>query len=222
MLYIVPTPIGNLKDISLRAQEVLRSVSLILAEDTRVTGKLLHHYEIKQPMKSFHSNNEHNVLDYFGGMLKAGDDIALVSDAGTPAISDPGFLLCRYCRDHQIPMTCLPGATAFVPALVMSGLPANRFHFEGFLPPKKGRQTRIKILAEKEDTIVLYESPHKIIKCLDQLINILGDRQASLCRELSKLYEEVIHGSLSEIKANLEARQAIKGEIVLVVEGKSE
>ena len=219
MLYIVPTPIGNLQDMTLRGVEILKSVDLILAEDTRVTGKLLKYFEIDKPLRSFHANNEHKVLENIGGQLQSGTTMALVSDAGTPAISDPGFLLTRYCREHNIAVNCLPGATAFVPALVVSGLPANRFHFEGFLPAKKGRQTRITYLSQLESTIVLYESPHKIIKCLGQLNDIMGDRQATLCREISKLYEEIIHGSFTEIKAKLEEKDKVKGEIVLVVAG---
>ncbi len=221
MLYIVPTPIGNLGDFTIRAVEVLKTVELVLAEDTRTTGKLFNHYDIKTSLKSFHLNNEHQVLEYFGGMLKAGKDLALVSDAGTPAISDPGFLLARYCREEGIEVTCLPGATAFVPALVVSGLPCDKFYFEGFLPPKKGKQTRIKALEAFPCTTIIYESPHRIVKCLTQLLEFFNpERKASLCRELSKLHEEVLHGTLQEIHDDLSKRQSIKGEIVLVIAGK--
>lgn len=221
MLYIVPTPVGNLKDFTFRAISVLKEVDLILAEDTRTSGKLLKEYQIETSMKSFHIHNEHRIVEDLISQLNTGTTIALISDAGTPGISDPGFLLTRAARENNIQVSCLPGPTAFVPALVNSGLPCNRFHFEGFLPHKKGRQTRIKILAELEDTFVIYESPHRIIKAIYQLIEFCGeDRQASLSREISKLHEELINGSLKEIATQLESKTSVKGEIVLVVAGK--
>ncbi len=220
MLYIVPTPVGNLKDFTFRAIEILKEVDLILAEDTRTSGKLLKEYQIETSMKSFHIHNEHRIVDELITQLKKGANIALISDAGTPGISDPGFLLSRAARENEVDVSCLPGPTAFVPALVNSGLPCDRFYFEGFLPHKKGRQTRIKYLAELENTFVIYESPHRIIKALGQLIEFCGDdRPASLSRELSKLHEEVINGSLKEIKLKLESKTSVKGEIVLVVAG---
>ncbi len=216
----MPTPIGNLGDITKRSIEVLSNVEIILAEDTRVTARLLKHLGIVKPLKSFHAHNEHKVLQVYGDMVANGTDIALVTDAGTPAISDPGFLLARYCRERNLPVNCLPGPTAFVPALVVSGLPCDKFYFEGFLPVKKGRQTRLKGLATCPCTIILYESPHKIIKTLEHLIPYLGmERQATLCRELSKLHEEVLHGTLHSILEDLSQRKTIKGEIVLVIAG---
>ncbi len=220
MLTIVPTPIGHLEDITLRALNVLKSVELILAEDTRVTKKLLQHYQINKPVKSFHAHNEHKVLASIMESLEAGKDMALVSDAGTPGISDPGFLLVRACVEAEIIVQTLPGATAFVPALVNSGLPCDRFIFEGFLPPKKGRKTRLEQLAQESRTMVFYESPYKIIKTLKALMEHLGaDRRASVSREISKIYEEHIRGSLAEIVADLEARPKVKGELVIVVAG---
>src|SRR5210317_2180651 len=190
-LYIVPTPIGNLKDITLRALEVLKDVDLILAEDTRTSGKLLKHYDISTSMQSHHMHNEHKTIDGLIQKLKSGITMALISDAGTPAISDPGFLLSRACIAQGIPIECLPGATAFVPALVNSGLPSDRFVFEGFLPPKKGRKTRLDELAAESRTVILYESPYKLLKTLSQLIEVCGgDRPCSISREISKLYEE--------------------------------
>ena len=222
MLYIVPTPVGNLKDFTLRAIEVLKEVDLILAEDTRTSGKLLKEYQIETPMKSFHIHNEHKIVDDLVMQIEGGTSMALISDAGTPGISDPGFLICRAAREKSIPISCLPGPTAFVPALVNSGLPCDRFHFEGFLPHKKGRQTRIKYLASLDNTVVLYESPHRIIKAITQLIEFFGaDRAASLSREISKLHEEVINGTLIEIKEKLEAKASVKGEIVLVIASQS-
>ena len=184
MLYIVPTPIGNLEDITLRALNVLKSVDLILAEDTRTSKKLLDHYEIETPMRSFHAHNEHKVLSNIIEQLKVGTDMALISDAGTPSISDPGFLLVRACRENEIELTCLPGATAFVPALVMSALPSDKFYFEGFLPHKKGRQTRLKYLATLHCTFILYESPYRLVKCLQQLAEHCGaERKVAVCRD---------------------------------------
>lgn len=221
MLYIVPTPIGNLKDITYRAVEVLREVSLILAEDTRTSKKILTEYQINTPLKSFHAHNEHAKLEEILELLQNGDDIALVSDAGTPGISDPGFLLSRACQENDIKITCLPGATALIPAIVASGLPCDKFHFEGFLPHKKGRQTRLKYLAELEQTFVLYESPHRLVKCLNQLISFCGeDRQACVCREISKMHEETNKNSLKELLNHYESKDKVKGEIVIVVGGK--
>ncbi|AOR26238.1 16S rRNA methyltransferase [Formosa sp. Hel3_A1_48] len=219
-LFIVPTPIGNLEDITLRAISTLKSVDLILAEDTRTSGKLLKHFEISTPMQSYHMHNEHKILDRIIEKLKSGFEIALISDAGTPAISDPGFLLTRACVAEQIPVECLPGATAFVPALVNSGLPNDRFIFEGFLPIKKGRQTRLKLLAEEERTIVLYESPHKLNKTLEQICLFFGeDRQISISRELTKLFEETRRGTAKELLDHY-SKAAVKGEIVIVISGR--
>ena len=219
-LLIVPTPIGNLEDITLRAISTLKSVDLILAEDTRTSGKLLKHFEISTPMQSYHMHNEHKILDRIIEKLKSGFEIALISDAGTPAISDPGFLLTRACVAEQIPVECLPGATAFVPALVNSGLPNDRFIFEGFLPIKKGRQTRLKLLAEEERTIVLYESPHKLNKTLEQICLFFGkDRQISISRELTKLYEETRRGTAKELLDHY-SKATAKGEIVIVISGR--
>lgn len=222
MLYLVPTPIGNLEDITLRALRILREADLILAEDTRTTGRLLAHYEIDTPQRSFHAHNEHAVLNSLLAQLQSGARIALVSDAGTPGISDPGFLLVRACREAGLPVECLPGPTALIPALVCSGLPADRFYFEGFLPHKKGRQTRLKYLAELPCTFILYESPHRLQRCLQELAEHCGgDRQACVCRELSKLHEEHRSGNLTELQAHFSAKPA-KGEIVVVVGGKRE
>lgn len=219
-LFIVPTPIGNLKDITFRAIEVLKSVDLILAEDTRTTGKLLKHFEISTPSQSHHMHNEHRTIDQLVQKLKSGYTIALVSDAGTPAISDPGFLLSRACIEHNIEIECLPGATAFVPALVNSGLPNDKFVFEGFLPVKKGRQTRLKILAEETRTIIFYESPHKLIKTLGHFCEYFGeDRAVSVSRELTKLYEETVRGTAAEVLAYY-TQKPPKGEIVIIVGGK--
>lgn len=219
-LYIVPTPIGNLKDITLRAIDVLNEVDLILAEDTRTSGKLLKHFEILTPMRSHHMHNEHKIVDTILNKLKGGATIALISDAGTPAISDPGFLLTRACVEHQVEVECLPGATAFVPALVNSGLPNDKFVFEGFLPVKKGRQTRLKFLSEETRTIIFYESPHKLIKTLTQLCEYFGEnRLVSVSRELTKLYEENIRGTLKEV-LEFYTQKPPKGEIVIVLGGK--
>lgn len=220
-LYLVPTPIGNLEDITLRAIRVLKEVDLILAEDTRTSGKLLRHLEVTTPMQSFHAHNEHKVLLRYTELLQQGKKIALISDAGTPAISDPGFLLVREALLHHMAIECLPGATAFVPALVKSGLPNDRFVFEGFLPHKKGRQTRIQHLAEENRTIVLYESPHRLLKALEQFKEVMGgERQASVSRELTKMYEETINGSLDELIQHFNLHQP-KGEIVMVLAGKN-
>ena len=222
MLYIVPTPVGNLKDFTFRAIEVLKNSDLILAEDTRTSGRLLKEYAIETSMKSFHIHNEHRIIEGILEKLSAGLTISLISDAGTPGISDPGFLLCRAARENDIEISCLPGPTAFVPALVNAGLPCDRFHFEGFLPHKKGRQTRLKYLSTLEETFVLYESPHRIIKAIGQLIEFCGEeRPASISREISKLHEEVINGSLAQIKLRLEEKPSIKGEFVVVVGGVS-
>ncbi len=221
VLYLVPTPIGNLADLTFRAVDVLKSVSLILAEDTRTSKKLLDHYEITTPMRAFHAHNEHGVLNQIIEQLQHGADLALISDAGTPGISDPGFLLMRACREANIEVTCLPGATAFVPALVGSGLPSDAFHFEGFLPHKKGRQTRLIYLAALPHTFVLYESPYRLVKCLEQLAEHCGaERKATVARELSKKFEELRHGTLTTLAEHYKA-QKVKGEIVIVVGGKN-
>jgi 16S rRNA (cytidine1402-2'-O)-methyltransferase len=220
-LYIVPTPIGNLEDITLRAINVLKSVDLILAEDTRTSGKLLKHFDIDTQMHSHHMHNEHKTVKGIVQKLKAGSTIALISDAGTPAISDPGFLLTRACVENDIPVDCLPGATAFVPALVNSGLPNDKFVFEGFLPVKKGRQTRLLLLAEEPRTIILYESPHKLIKTLSNICEYFGEeRQVSVSRELTKLFEETQRGTAKSI-LDYYTNRPPKGEIVIVVAGKS-
>ncbi len=220
-LYLVPTPIGNLKDITFRAVEVLKEVDLILAEDTRTSGKLLKHFDIITPMQSHHMHNEHKTLNGLIDMLKSRGTIALISDAGTPAISDPGFLLVRACVEHGIEVDCLPGATAFVPALVNSGLPNDKFVFEGFLPVKKGRQTRLKLLAEETRTMVFYESPHKLVKTLGHFCEYFGEeRLVSVSRELTKLYEETIRGTAKEVLDHY-TKKPPKGEIVIVVDGLS-
>lgn len=219
-LYLVPTPIGNLKDITLRAIEVLKEADLILAEDTRTSGKLLKHFDITTPMNSHHMHNEHKTIDGVVRSIKAGSTVALISDAGTPAISDPGFLLTRACVEAGIEVDCLPGATAFVPALVNSGLPNDKFVFEGFLPVKKGRQTRLKLLTEETRTIIFYESPHKLLKTLSQFVDCFGkERRISVSRELSKLHEETIRGTVVEVLKHFEAKPP-KGELVIVVGGK--
>jgi len=219
-LYLVPTPIGNLKDITLRAIEVLKEADLILAEDTRTSGKLLKYFDISTPMNSHHMHNEHKTIDGVVRSIKAGSTVALISDAGTPAISDPGFLLTRACVETGIEVDCLPGATAFIPALVNSGLPNDKFVFEGFLPVKKGRQTRLKLLSEETRTMIFYESPHKLIKTLSQFVECFGkERKISVSRELSKLHEETIRGTVVEVLEHFEAKPP-KGEIVIVVGGK--
>ncbi len=220
MLYLVPTPIGNLKDITLRSLDVLKECDAILCEDTRTSGKLLQHYQITKPLYPFHQHNEHKVLNNVVEQLKSGKTLALITDAGTPGISDPAFLLVRECVVHDIKVECLPGATAFVPALVNSGLPINRFCFEGFLPLKKGRQTLLKKLAEEERTIVLYESPMRLVKSLKELAEYLGtDRQCSVSRELTKMFEETKRGPLAEV-AEYFSQKTVKGEIVIVIAGK--
>jgi len=219
-LYVVPTPIGNLGDITLRALEILKSVDSILAEDTRTSGILLKHYDVSKPLQSFHIFNEHKALQSVIKKLSGGETMALVSDAGTPGISDPGFLLIRECLKNNLKIECLPGATAFVPALVKSGFPTDRFVFEGFLPHKKGKQTLLKELAEEERTIILYESPHRLVKTLEQMMEFFGkDRLVSVSRELTKLYEETFTGTLADTLAHFQEKEA-KGEIVLVVSGK--
>ena len=220
MLYLVPTPIGNLEDITMRALNVLRNVSLILAEDTRVTKRLLNKYEIETPLSAFHAHNEHKRLESIVAQLQEGQDIALVSDAGTPGISDPGYLLVREAVASSIELTCLPGATALIPAVVMSGLPCDKFHYEGFLPQKKGRMTRLKYLLSIPHTFVIYESPHRVLKALKQIAELSEfDRKISISREISKMFEENIRGLNSELILEIESRNSVKGEIVMVVEG---
>ena len=221
-LFIVPTPIGNLQDITLRAITVLKEADLILAEDTRNSTKLLRHFEITTPMMSHHMHNEHKTLPSLLKRLLSGETMALICDAGTPAISDPGFLLCRACVEKGVELECLPGATALIPALICSGLPSDRFVFEGFLPPKKGRQTRLKQLAEEKRTMVFYESPHKLLKTLSQLEEYLGPgRLCSVSRELTKLYEETQRGALGDMVKHFTTFSP-RGEFVIVVDGKRE
>ena len=218
-LYIVPTPIGNLEDITLRAIKVLKEVDLILAEDTRTSGKLLKHFNIATQMQPHHMHNEHKMVERIINRLQSGESIAIISDAGTPAISDPGFLLTRECIKNNIEVECLPGATAFVPALVNSGLPNDKFVFEGFLPVKKGRHSRLLFLAEEERTMIFYESPHKLVKTLTQFTEYFGeDRQVSVSRELTKLYEETVRGTLKEMLAHFKNKPP-KGEFVIVLAG---
>ena len=218
-LWLVPTPIGNLADITLRALDVLRTADLILAEDTRTSGKLLKHYDINAPMRSYHMHNEHKAVAKITDELTQGKKIALISDAGSPGISDPGFLLVRSCVEQQIPVYALPGATALIPALTLSGLPSERFVFEGFLPQKKGRQTRLNALAEENRTMIFYESPHRIVKTLTQLGDVLGkDRKASASREITKKFEETVRGSLASLEEHF-TEHPPKGEFVLIVEG---
>lgn len=219
-LYLVPTPIGNLEDMTFRAIKVLKEVDVVLAEDTRTSGKLLKHFEINSPLQSHHMHNEHKQVDVLVQKMKEGTTYALISDAGTPAISDPGFLLTRACVENGIAVECLPGATAFVPALVNSGLPNDRFVFEGFLPVKKGRQTRLLELAEETRTMVFYESPHKLLKTLTHFAEYFGeDRPISVSRELTKLYEETVRGTVTEVMKHFN-NKAPKGEFVIVVGGK--
>ncbi|MCR5819605.1 MAG: 16S rRNA (cytidine(1402)-2'-O)-methyltransferase [Bacteroidaceae bacterium] len=220
MLYIVPTPVGNLEDITLRALRVLRECDLVLAEDTRTTGILLHHFEISKPMQSYHKFNEHQTVSRVVGRLLAGETVALVSDAGTPGISDPGFLVAREAVKAGVEVTCLPGSTAFVPALVGSGLPCDKFVFEGFLPQKKGRQTRLSALADEERSIVFYESPHRVLKTLQQLAETCGsDRHVAVCREISKIHEEYVRGSLADAIAHFSEHEP-RGEFVIILGGK--
>jgi 16S rRNA (cytidine1402-2'-O)-methyltransferase len=216
-LVVVPTPVGNLGDMTPRALEVLQNASTVLAEDTRTTGKLLRHFGVDTPLKSFHQHNEHRAVEGVVEQLRGGLTMALCSDAGTPGISDPGFLLVRACVEAGIDVECLPGATAFVPALVTSGLPCDRFYFEGFLPHKKGRQKRLSALLEMPCTVVLYESPHRVAKLLDQLAELGGgSRPASLSREISKLHEETLRGTVEELRAHL-AEHPARGEYVVVL-----
>lgn len=221
-LYIIPTPIGNLEDITLRAIRLLKEVDLVLAEDTRTSKKLFSHYDIETPLSSFHIHNEHEVLAKYIKRLKSGDRLALICDAGTPTISDPGFLITRECIKEGIEFCSLPGATAFLPALINSGLSNNKFVFEGFLPIKKGRKKRLKILKDETRTIVLYESPHRILKTLNQIFEFFGEeRRISISREISKIYEETVRGSISEVILYFE-KEKIKGEFVIIVEGKND
>ncbi|SDE96189.1 16S rRNA (cytidine1402-2'-O)-methyltransferase [Dyadobacter soli] len=221
-LYIVPTPIGNLEDITLRAINVLKSVDAILAEDTRTSGNLLKHLGISKPLHSYHIHNEHQTVARVVERIRKGETLALVSDAGTPAVSDPGFLLVRACIREGVPVECLPGPTAFVPALVNSGLPSDRFTFEGFLPHKKGRQTRLQNLASEERTMIFYESPHRLVKALQQFAEHFGaDRQVCVSRELSKMFEENVRGTVTEVIAHF-GDKPVKGEIVIVVAGKAD
>ncbi|UAB85198.1 16S rRNA (cytidine(1402)-2'-O)-methyltransferase [Zunongwangia sp. SCSIO 43204] len=218
-LFLVPTPIGNLEDITFRAIKVLKEADLILAEDTRNSGKLLKHFDITTQMISHHMHNEHKTVDQLVGRMQAGETFALISDAGTPAISDPGFLLTRACVEAGVEVDCLPGATAFIPALVNSGLPNDKFVFEGFLPVKKGRQTRLKLLAEENRTMIFYESPHKLIKTLTHFTEYFGaDRQVSVSREITKLHEETIRGTAEEVLKHY-TQKPPKGEIVIIVAG---
>ncbi len=222
MLYVVPTPVGNLEDITLRALRVLKEVDLILAEDTRTSSVLLKHYDIHTPLKSHHKFNEHETSDQMAERIAAGLNVALISDAGTPGISDPGFMLVRACVERSVEVQCLPGATAFVPALVDSGLPCDRFYFEGFLPQKKGRQTRLQQLAQQEHTMIIYESPFRLQKTLEQLAEYLGqDRHASVSREISKKFEDTQRGTIAELIAHYK-EHPVKGEIVIIVDGKHE
>ncbi len=220
-LYLVPTPIGNLADITYRAVEILKQVDIVLAEDTRTSGILLKKYDIHTKLRSFHIHNEHKVVSSIIRQLLAGTVVALISDAGTPGISDPGYLLVREALKNKISIEALPGPTAFVPALIKSGMPTNQFVFEGFLPPKKGRQSRIAALELEERTIILYESPHRLLKTLGQLAEVFGSaRQISVSRELTKIHEETINGTIDEVGQYF-ANRGVKGEIVLVIAGKS-
>lgn len=220
-LFIVPTPIGNLEDITLRAVKVLKEVDLILAEDTRNTGKLLNHFGIDKQMLSYHNFNEHDITDNVIRKLQAGATVAMVSDGGTPGISDPGYLLIRAAVQNDIKIECLPGAVAFVPALICSGFPVNRFYFEGFLPQKKGRQTRLKLLSELPFTIILYESPFRVVKLLEELTEHFSGRNVSVSREISKMFEEHLRGTAEELLEHFKAKNP-KGEFVVVIEGKPE
>ncbi|MBC36177.1 MAG: 16S rRNA (cytidine(1402)-2'-O)-methyltransferase [Bacteroidetes bacterium] len=220
MLYLVPTPIGNLEDITLRAIRILKEADVILAEDTRKTGILLKHYDIDNKLQSYHQFNEHKTAETLVQRIAGGETMALVTDAGTPGISDPGFYLIRACLESDVKVECLPGATAFVPAMVNSGLPSDHFVFEGFLPPKKGRQTKLNALSEQDYTMVFYESPHRLLKTLQQFSEVFGaDRKACVSRELTKIYEENTRGTLEEIIAYYKDKK-VKGEIVIIVSGK--
>ena len=219
-LYVVPTPVGNLEDMTFRAVRVLKEADLILAEDTRTSSVLLKHYDIKNALQSHHKFNEHQTVEGVVSRIKAGETVALISDAGTPGISDPGFLVVRECVRNGIEVQCLPGATAFVPALVASGLPDERFCFEGFLPQKKGRQTRLKVLAEETRTMIFYESPYRLVKTLAQFAEVFGtERPVAVCREISKIHEECVRGTLQEVQAHFAANEP-RGEIVVIVGGK--
>lgn len=219
-LYLIPTPIGNLEDITFRAIRILKEVDLVLAEDTRTSSVLLKHFDIHTKLQSHHQHNEHKTVEALAERILNGENIALISDAGTPGVSDPGFMLVRECLKFGVEVECLPGATAFVPALINSGLPCDRFYFEGFLPLKKGRQTRLKDLAELEHTIIIYESPFRLVKTLEQFIDFFGsERKACVSRELTKIYEENTRGTLSEIFLFYKEKK-IKGEIVIVIEGR--
>ena len=221
-LYVVPTPVGNLEDMTFRAIRILKEADLVLAEDTRTSGILLKHFAIKNAMQSYHKFNEHKTVEGIINRLKAGETIALVSDAGTPGISDPGFLVVRECVKNDIEVQCLPGATAFVPALVASGLPDERFCFEGFLPQKKGRMTRLNALTEETRTMIFYESPYRLVKTLTQFAELFGpERKVSVCREISKIHEESVRGTLQEVVAHFTANEP-RGEIVIVLAGKEE
>ncbi len=217
-LFIIPTPIGNLEDITLRAIRLLKEVDLILAEDTRQTSKLLKHYNISKPTSSYHKHNEHRIVEFLADRILRGENIALVTDAGTPGISDPGFLLVRECLKKNIEVECLPGATAFVPALVNSGLPSDSFCFEGFLPQKKGRQKKLEALKNETRTMIFYESPFRLIKALEQFLGVFGDREASVSRELTKIYEETKRGKLHQLIEYFKQKE-VKGEIVIVING---
>ena len=220
MLYLVPTPIGNLKDITLRALEVLQQVDVVLAEDTRTTGKLLNHYQVQTPLSPYHQHNEHKILQYLVDQLLAGKKMAVVTDAGTPGISDPAFLLVRECVKNGITVESLPGATAFVPALINSGLPTNRFAFEGFIPLKKGRHTLLTELATEQRTMIFYESPVRLVKTLEDFGQYFGtDRKCAVSRELTKMFEEKVRGTLEEVASHFR-KKTVKGEIVIVIEGK--
>ena len=219
MLYLVPTPVGNLEDMTLRAIRILKEADLILAEDTRTSGLLLKHFDIKNRLCSHHKFNEHQTADAFAARMAAGEVMAMISDAGTPGISDPGFMLARACIARGVEVQCLPGATAFVPALVASGLPCERFTFEGFLPQKKGRATRLEQLREEPRTMIFYESPHRVVKTLTQFIEVFGaERQISVCREISKIHEESVRGTLTEVLAHFEENEP-RGEFVMILAG---
>ena len=220
-LIVVPTPVGNLEDITLRALRILKEADLILAEDTRTTGILLKHFDIKSKLQSYHKFNEHKSLERVIDQIRGLETVALVSDAGTPGISDPGYLLVRECIANDVEVECLPGPTAFVPALVISGFPTDRFCFEGFLPQKKGRQKKLLSLQNEDRTIIFYESPHRLIKALQQIKEFIGERNVAVVREISKIYEEVVRGSIDEVIAHFETH-TLKGEIVLLVEGNQE
>ena len=219
MLYLIPTPVGNLEDITLRALRLLKEVDLVLAEDTRTSGMLLKHFDIHTRLCAHHKFNEHQTAEAFAARIAAGENMALVTDAGTPGISDPGFMLVRACVEKGATVQCLPGQTAFVPALVASGLPCERFTFEGFLPQKKGRQTRLKELAEEPRTMIFYESPYRVVKTLGQFVETFGaERRCSACREISKIHEESVRGTLAEVLAHFEETEP-RGEFVIIVEG---